>query len=115
MSDWLVSEGERRTTWLARIGHLPMGMASMLEYRRCLIRSPPAIGLYERDIVSSEELVPALPRRRQPPPSSEHGGLRSAPVQRAPTSRFTQSFWLDPVHGSTGCESWWLVGSGRLG
>lgn len=34
MSDWLAREGERRTTWLARIEGLPVAMASMLEYRR---------------------------------------------------------------------------------
>jgi GNAT superfamily N-acetyltransferase len=34
MSDWLASERERRTTWLARVDGMPVGMASMLEYRR---------------------------------------------------------------------------------
>jgi GNAT superfamily N-acetyltransferase len=34
MSDWLASERERRTTWLARVDGVPVGMASMLEYRR---------------------------------------------------------------------------------
>jgi GNAT superfamily N-acetyltransferase len=34
MADWLASEGERRTTWLAVAGDAPAGMASMLEYRR---------------------------------------------------------------------------------
>ena len=34
MAAWLASEGERRTTWLARVGDEPVGMASMLEYRR---------------------------------------------------------------------------------
>jgi GNAT superfamily N-acetyltransferase len=34
MGDWLASEGERRTTWLAVLGDAPVGMASMLEYRR---------------------------------------------------------------------------------
>jgi GNAT superfamily N-acetyltransferase len=34
MSDWLASERERRTTWLASVGGVPVGMASMLEYRR---------------------------------------------------------------------------------
>jgi GNAT superfamily N-acetyltransferase len=34
MADWLASERDHRTTWLALIGDLPAGMASMLEYRR---------------------------------------------------------------------------------
>jgi GNAT superfamily N-acetyltransferase len=34
MADWLASERDHRTTWLALIGDLPVGMASMLEYRR---------------------------------------------------------------------------------
>jgi GNAT superfamily N-acetyltransferase len=34
MADWLASEGERRTTWLATLDGQPVGMASMLEYRR---------------------------------------------------------------------------------
>jgi GNAT superfamily N-acetyltransferase len=34
MAAWLAVEGERRTTWLAALGGAPVGMASMLEYRR---------------------------------------------------------------------------------
>ena len=34
MADWLAGEGDRRTTWLATLGDAPVGMASMLEYRR---------------------------------------------------------------------------------
>lgn len=34
MADWLAADGERRTTWLAEAGGEPVGMASMLEYRR---------------------------------------------------------------------------------
>ena len=34
MGEWLASEGERRTTWLAWVGAEAVGMASMLEYRR---------------------------------------------------------------------------------
>ena len=34
MAGWLATEGERRTTWLATLDELPVGMASMLEYRR---------------------------------------------------------------------------------
>jgi GNAT superfamily N-acetyltransferase len=34
MADWLAAEGERRTTWLAERAGAPVGMASMLEYRR---------------------------------------------------------------------------------
>ena len=34
MADWLAGEGERRTTWLAERAGAPVGMASMLEYRR---------------------------------------------------------------------------------
>lgn len=34
MSDWLASERERRTTWLARVDGVPVALASMLEYRR---------------------------------------------------------------------------------
>jgi GNAT superfamily N-acetyltransferase len=34
MADWLAAEGDRRTTWLAAVGDEPVGMASMLEYRR---------------------------------------------------------------------------------
>jgi GNAT superfamily N-acetyltransferase len=31
---WLAAEGERRTTWLAARDDLPVGMASLFEYRR---------------------------------------------------------------------------------
>jgi GNAT superfamily N-acetyltransferase len=34
MAGWLAGEGERRTTWLAAVGDLPVGMASLFEYRR---------------------------------------------------------------------------------
>jgi GNAT superfamily N-acetyltransferase len=34
MAAWLTSEGDRRTTWLATKADEPVGMASMLEYRR---------------------------------------------------------------------------------
>ena len=34
ISEWLAGERERRTTWLARIDGVSVGMASMLEYRR---------------------------------------------------------------------------------
>jgi GNAT superfamily N-acetyltransferase len=34
MAAWLAAEGDRRTTWLATFGDAPVGMASMLEYRR---------------------------------------------------------------------------------
>jgi GNAT superfamily N-acetyltransferase len=34
MDAWLAAEGDRRTTWLATLGDEPVGMASMLEYRR---------------------------------------------------------------------------------
>jgi GNAT superfamily N-acetyltransferase len=34
MADWLEAEGDRRTTWLATLGDLPAGMASLFEYRR---------------------------------------------------------------------------------
>jgi GNAT superfamily N-acetyltransferase len=34
MADWITGEGERRTTWVAELDGLPVGMASMLEYRR---------------------------------------------------------------------------------
>jgi GNAT superfamily N-acetyltransferase len=34
LSDWLVSEGDRRTTWLAWVGQDAIGMASLFEYRR---------------------------------------------------------------------------------
>ena len=34
MADWLAAEGERRTTWLAILEGEPVGMASLLEYRR---------------------------------------------------------------------------------
>jgi GNAT superfamily N-acetyltransferase len=34
MGAWLAAEGERRTTWLATVGDAPVGMVSMLEYRR---------------------------------------------------------------------------------
>lgn len=34
LADWLAGEGDRRTTWLASVDELPVGMASMLEYRR---------------------------------------------------------------------------------
>lgn len=31
---WLAAEGERRTTWLAEVSDAPVGMASLVEYRR---------------------------------------------------------------------------------
>ena len=34
MAAWLTSEGDRRTTWLVTKADEPVGMASMLEYRR---------------------------------------------------------------------------------
>jgi GNAT superfamily N-acetyltransferase len=34
MDDWLALEGARRTVWLAALADTPVGMASMLEYRR---------------------------------------------------------------------------------
>ncbi len=34
LGDWVASEGDRRTTWIAWAGDLAVGMASMLEYRR---------------------------------------------------------------------------------
>jgi GNAT superfamily N-acetyltransferase len=34
MAAWLAAEGDRRTTWLATLGDAPVGMATMLEYRR---------------------------------------------------------------------------------
>jgi GNAT superfamily N-acetyltransferase len=34
MAGWLAAEGDRRTTWLATLGDAPVGMASVLEYRR---------------------------------------------------------------------------------
>jgi GNAT superfamily N-acetyltransferase len=34
MARWLAAEGERRTTWLAEFAGAPVGMASLLEYRR---------------------------------------------------------------------------------
>jgi GNAT superfamily N-acetyltransferase len=34
MAGWLAAEGERRTTWLATLEGSPVGMASLLEYRR---------------------------------------------------------------------------------
>jgi GNAT superfamily N-acetyltransferase len=34
MAAWLAAEGERRTTWLAVLGDAPVGVATMLEYRR---------------------------------------------------------------------------------
>ncbi len=34
MAAWIAADGARRTTWLAAIGDLPVGMASVFEYRR---------------------------------------------------------------------------------
>jgi GNAT superfamily N-acetyltransferase len=34
MAAWLDAESERRTTWLAELDGAPVGMASLLEYRR---------------------------------------------------------------------------------
>jgi GNAT superfamily N-acetyltransferase len=34
MADWLVTEGERRTTWVATLDQRAVGMASLFEYRR---------------------------------------------------------------------------------
>ena len=49
INDWLASERERRTTWLARIDDVPVGMASMLEYRRM----PPPVGLTRAGAISA--------------------------------------------------------------
>jgi GNAT superfamily N-acetyltransferase len=34
MAEWIAAEGERRTTWVADLDDEPVGMASLLEYRR---------------------------------------------------------------------------------
>jgi GNAT superfamily N-acetyltransferase len=34
MAQWLAAEGARRTVWLATLPDLPIGMASLFEYRR---------------------------------------------------------------------------------
>ncbi|HEY7620275.1 MAG TPA: GNAT family N-acetyltransferase [Solirubrobacteraceae bacterium] len=34
MAAWLAAEGDRRTIWLATLDGAPVGMATMLEYRR---------------------------------------------------------------------------------
>ena len=34
LAAWLAVEGERRTTWLAVVAGMPVGMASLFEYRR---------------------------------------------------------------------------------
>ena len=34
MAAWLGAEGDRRTTWLAELDGVPVGMASLFEYRR---------------------------------------------------------------------------------
>ncbi len=34
MAEWLATEGERRTTWMAWLDGEPVGMASLFEYRR---------------------------------------------------------------------------------
>jgi GNAT superfamily N-acetyltransferase len=34
MAGWLAAEGDRRTIWLAALDESPVGMASVLEYRR---------------------------------------------------------------------------------
>lgn len=34
LADWLLAEGDRRTTWLATVDATPVGMASLFEYRR---------------------------------------------------------------------------------
>jgi GNAT superfamily N-acetyltransferase len=34
MAAWLADEGQRRTTWLAFAGELPIGMVGLAEYRR---------------------------------------------------------------------------------
>jgi putative transposase len=36
-------------------------------------------------------------------------------LQQTNTHRLSQQVWPDPVHRSTCCESWWLVGSCRVG
>jgi GNAT superfamily N-acetyltransferase len=41
MAAWLAGEGDRRTTWLATVDDAPVGMASMLEYRRMPRRGRP--------------------------------------------------------------------------
>lgn len=34
LADWFASEGDRRTIWLATVGTQPVGMVSLVEYRR---------------------------------------------------------------------------------
>ncbi len=34
IGEWLEAEGERRTTWLAIVGELPVGMAGLVEFVR---------------------------------------------------------------------------------
>jgi GNAT superfamily N-acetyltransferase len=34
MAAWLSAEGDRRTTWLAELGGVPVGLTSLFEYRR---------------------------------------------------------------------------------
>lgn len=34
LAEWSAAEGDRRTTWLARAAGVPIGMASLFEYRR---------------------------------------------------------------------------------
>jgi GNAT superfamily N-acetyltransferase len=34
MRDWIATEGDRRTIWIATLGGTPAGMASLFEYRR---------------------------------------------------------------------------------
>jgi GNAT superfamily N-acetyltransferase len=41
MAEWLASEGDRRTTWLATSDGEPVGMASLFEYRRMPRRGRP--------------------------------------------------------------------------
>jgi hypothetical protein len=36
-------------------------------------------------------------------------------VERLGDSGLIERLWPDPVHRSTCCESWWLVGSCRVG
>jgi GNAT superfamily N-acetyltransferase len=57
MGEWLESEGERRTTWLATADGEPAGMASLFEYRRMPRpgRPPSAWGYVGNRFVRAEQ------------------------------------------------------------
>jgi hypothetical protein len=74
---WLAAEGGRRTVWLATLPDLPIGMASVFEYRRMPRpgRADSRLGLREQHVRARG--IPQ-PRRRLDADGVNHHGRRGA-------------------------------------